>query len=154
MKEIVGNLWDLRDKNCYNRYDAAIVIPTNGSRNRSGEAVMGKGLAYDAKKTFPKLPLLLGERLRFYGNIPHVFAYLRLITFPTKHLWYENGSLQLIEKSLELLVSCVKLSGYKRIYLPRLGCGNGNRNWENEIRPIMIKCLGTNNVFVVVHIKP
>ena len=45
MKEVTGNIWD---------YPADIVcITTNGSTTRNGSAVMGKGIALQAKERYP-----------------------------------------------------------------------------------------------------
>lgn len=49
MKETFGNIWELAKP-----YDG-IVITTNGYVNKRGEAVMGKGIAYQAKQREPEI---------------------------------------------------------------------------------------------------
>jgi hypothetical protein len=78
-----------------------IVVPTNGSVNKRGEAFMGRGVAKQAAQRFPDLPYKLGRRIRtpsslFGGNRVHLFADERIITFPVKRFWHEMADLDLI----------------------------------------------------------
>jgi len=81
MKQVKGNIWD------FHRVGYWVIIPTNGNIKKNGEAVMGKGLALEAKKKFPRLPKQLAERLESYGDSVHIFAEYRIVTFPTKKNW-------------------------------------------------------------------
>jgi hypothetical protein len=99
MIEVVGNLWT---------YPADFrVITTNGATRGDGLAVMGRGCALEAKKRYPKLARLLGERLRARGNHVQFFSdreigdRLGLFTFPVKHRWDQPADLDLIRRSTE-----------------------------------------------------
>ena len=112
------------------------IITTNGVVKKNGEAVMGRGVAWQAKKRWPKLPLVLGEFLNNHGN--HVaelifkdeqtFEEIKLITFPTKHNWWEESDLVLIEQSC---VEVASLLYNETFVMPRPGCGNGKLLWSD-----------------------
>jgi len=68
MLEAYGNIWDLAPD-----YDA-VVITTNGYVKKNGEAVMGRGIAKEAKEIFPDLPLKLGKRITEHGNFCFGFS--------------------------------------------------------------------------------
>ena len=84
MKEVIGDIWDYHDQGHW------IVITTNGIVKSNGEAVMGKGIALQAKQRYPDLPKELGQSITFCGNTVRVlgrppFSGYRLVSFPTKH---------------------------------------------------------------------
>ena len=132
MREVVGNLWDYYEK-------ATIVITTNGSLKKSGECVMGKGCAFEAKKKFPWVAKVLGTLIIEGGN--KVF-YLGdgLVSFPVKHNWWEKADLELIERSSIELVNLTNHYKWKTVVVPRPGCGNGGLEW-NEVKPILKRYL-------------
>lgn len=125
MKEIIGNIWYYHSNNQW------IVVTTNGMLKSNGEAVMGKGIALQAKQRFPFFPQRLGFVIKLYGNVPHPFHDFKIISFPTKHHWANDSDINLIKIGCEKLVDGMLLLGLDVLYLPRLGCGNGNLNWEN-----------------------
>jgi len=45
MKEVIGNIWNYYNKGNW------IVITTNGTIKKNGEAVMGRGVALEAKNS-------------------------------------------------------------------------------------------------------
>lgn len=130
-KEITGNLWeveaDLR------------VITTNGTTRKDGAAVMGRGCAREARDMFPGIDKHFGELLLKHGNRP---MRLRkdLATLPVKHHWKERADLELIEKSIPLLVELVDRFGYQKVVVPRPGCGNGGLRWS-EVRRVVLPLL-------------
>jgi len=137
LKELQEDIWKYWEKGNW------IVITTNGNIKKNGEAVMGRGLALEAKQRFPDLPKQLGERLREYGNKVFTFTKFRIITFPVKHKWYEKADLKLIEESCKGLNTIFQynLSGIPTpIYLSKVGCGNGKLNWK-DVKPILEKYL-------------
>lgn len=147
MKEVKGNIWDYYDQGHW------IVITTNGIVKSNGEAVMGRGIALQAKTRLPKLPRMLGRYLKEFTNTPYSFGIeYRIITLPTKNNWRYNSDLELIENSCHRLSEMFKYGGYldtfvKEIYLPRPGCSNGGLNWK-DVKPILEKYL--DDRFVVV----
>lgn len=150
MKERTGNIWDYYDKGHW------IVITTNGTVKKNGEAVMGRGVALEVKQRFPWLPYALGEKLNKNGNKCYWFNEIRIISFPVKHNWWERADVMLIENSLKDLVRIIDLqyphlknSDYKKeICLVRPGCGNGQLNWK-DVKPILEKYL--DDRFIVVN---
>lgn len=68
MLEAYGNIWDLAPE-----YDT-VVITTNGYVKKNGEAVLGRGIAKEAKEIFPDLPLKLGKRITEHGNLCFGFS--------------------------------------------------------------------------------
>jgi len=132
MREVVGNLWDYYMK-------ATIVITTNGSLKKSGECVLGKGCAFEAKKKFPWVAKVLGALIIKGGN--KVF-YLGdgLVSFPVKHNWWEKADLELIERSTIELVNLTNHYKWETVVIPRPGCGNGGLKW-NEVKPILERYL-------------
>src|SRR5438046_10271486 len=126
-----------------------IVVPTNGYVKRNGEAVMGRGLAFQCSKKFPVMPKLLVERLKDKGNHVNRFPEpLRIYTFPVKHYWEDRAELGLILRSLREIA----LMAYEpdvKIYMPRVGCGNGTLKWAT-VRPLVALL---DNRFIVVDIN-
>lgn len=151
MREITGNIFD------YAGPGNVIVIPTNGNVTAYGKAVMGKGVALQAKQRWPKLPTDLGKVLKRDGNRIAHFSYQsehgfeRVVTFPTKENWPENSTLALIEKNVIALANYVSGIGTDlTFYLPRLGCGEGGLQWE-AVKPVLARWL--DDRFVVVSLK-
>ena len=145
MREITGDLWTIKAD--------ARVIPTNGSVRRDGAAVMGRGVALQAKRRHPKLEEAIGAFISAYGNRVY-FLFFRdenLVTFPVKHRWQEKAKLKLIENSCQQLVRLTKpRRWWKRIALPRVGCGNGGLDWK-DVKPILEEYL--DDRFIVVKWK-
>lgn len=133
MIEIVGDLWN------YHADGAWACVPTNGETNARGHAIMGRGIALQAKERYPLLPDVLGVRLREQGNGVYWFPEWRLITFPTKHRWRERSDIHLIAASVLELATLIKagtIAGqrFERVMLPRPGCGNGGLHWH-DVQP-------------------
>lgn len=141
MREIVGDIWTVKSD--------WRVIPTNGSVNRSGLAVMGRGVALQAAKRYPDVPRRLGAFLLRHGNTLTTFAEHRLVAFPVKRLWHERAAVALISQSAAHLRFQWK-AGYITgvVALPRVGCGNGRLEW-GAVRPILERFLPEDNFVVV-----
>jgi len=132
MKEAQIELWDVTD--------GWKVITTNGSVNKKGLAVMGRGCALEAAKRFPPFPKSLAMLLTKTGNRVYVWEYNNIITFPVKHKWHEKADLELIKKSAMELVEVANRWKMEKVYLPRPGCGYGYLDWivvKKEIEPIL-----------------
>lgn len=139
MREITGNLWD------HNNVNSVICITTNGFVKKNGEAVMGRGCAYEATQRIPCIAGRLGIHLRMNGNVP-VWLTSGLVTFPVKHNWYEDADPELIRKSAAWLRGEALNLGQKWFVLPRPGCGNGKLKWE-DVRPLLVTL--PDNVLVI-----
>jgi hypothetical protein len=163
MEETTGNLWDRYDQLKAHEW---VLITTNGFIKRTGECVMGRGVARDAALRFPTLPAMLGTRIRERGNVVQFFPEQRLITFPVKHNWYEPANLDLIRVSSRALRdeiskaafirtafntahSGLDLPGIERIYMPRPGCGNGKLLWR-DVKPVLDEEFGESAKYLTV----
>ncbi len=125
-----------------------IVVTTNGFTKKTGECVMGRGIALEAKTKFPELSIKLGNNIKNFGNKVFYFSEYNLFTFPTKYNWWEKSDINLIEKSCKELVEFVDNNKIERIFLPRPGCGNGKLNWD-DVKKILEKYL--DNRFYIVN---
>ena len=132
MQTTVGNLWELK---AYSK-----GIPTNGVVKKNGRAVMGRGVALQARERWSDLDYLLGQAIVALGN--HVYPLgwfgeypdlVSLFSFPVKHHWARPADLKLIERSVgelvELTEKCkgVTAAGGSDIdfMMPLPGTGNG-----------------------------
>ena len=125
IKEITGNIWDFHSAGYW------IVIPTNGIVSpNTGKAVMGAGLALQAKEKFPKLPKELGRRIYNHNVRAESFPQYKLICFPTKYDWRKPSSLKLIVESSVALNKFIEESEETTLYMPQVGCGRGELVWS------------------------
>lgn len=161
MLEAHGDIWEHAHE-----YDA-IVITTNGFVKNNGEAVIGSGIALEAKKRFPNFAKHLGKALQTYGNVVWAISGDEypcwIITMPTKPAFGPNGEpgwkaksdINLIEDSAWALqggtvkyiglLANINLNPDKskhigRVLMPRPGCGSGGLKWEDVkkvIAPIL-----------------
>lgn len=140
MKELRGNIWSL-----INEEFNTICITTNGTIKRNGEAVMGAGIAKEAKERYPDLPARLAISIKTDGNKPRLLKRdngLYLFSFPVKHNWWENADITLIERSAKLLPTYIDSlnqrfkTDIKKVLIPRPGCGNGKLNWS-DVKPVI-----------------
>lgn len=131
MIEIKGNIWEVKaDCKC---------ITTNGYIKSNGEAVMGRGVALQAKQRYPELPAILAGHIRAYGNTPGLLIYtgqFSICSFPVKHNWKEKADLDLINKSCVLMLNKSDIFKWNKIIIPRPGCGNGQLDWK-DVKPIV-----------------
>jgi hypothetical protein len=140
MLEECGDFWTVpADLRC---------ITTNGALRRNGNAIMGKGIALEARRRYHAVEAILGSYINRYGN--HVFSLgYDLISFPTKYHWKQDSDIQLIKRSAQELVMLLKDSPAKRVLLTRPGCGNGNLKWPDV--NVVIQDILADNKFVVVY---
>lgn len=134
MHEINGDLFELAK-------GGVLVITTNGTIKNDGTAVMGAGCAKQASKLWPFLPREVGDSLRKRGTKLAVYhpdtAYQAVVAFPVKYHWFEAADPSLIYTSaVELRALADGLSDWKKIYVPRPGCGNGKLEWKN-VKPAL-----------------
>lgn len=127
------NIWDKYEQGEW------ICILTNCNTNSRGEAVMGRGIAKEAKDRFPDLPRIIGRYLRNGGFEVHI-PMDRIIVFPTKIDWRQMSSIKLIITSCHQLMDIMDSLNIQRVYLPRPGCGNGGLLWQDvrtAIEPLL-----------------
>ena len=117
-----------------------IAITTNPIINGRGEAVMGRGVALQAKLWFPELPRQLAAKLVERGNYPFLFTRYRLVTCPVKYHWRDIADSRLITNSVLVICDLLSTSDIERVYIPRPGCGNGQLSWEYVKSRILERC--------------
>lgn len=116
-----------------------VCISTNGFVKRNGAAVMGRGCALQATQMHPGVQMELGAYIRHNGNVPGMLfgPNYTLGILPVKHNWWEKADLKLIQESVDWLRREASEEAVRTIHVPRLGCGNGSRNWATEVEPLM-----------------
>lgn len=128
----------------------AVAFTTNGIIRKDGRAVVGKGIAKEANELFhidQKLAQFLGQygnrafNLGRYRNNNGSNTVFTLFTFPTKHHWKDDSDITLICKSAEQLMQMCDKFRIAKCYIPPVGCGCGNLNWENTVKPWLSQIL-------------
>jgi hypothetical protein len=132
----------------------AVCITTNGITDKYGNAVMGKGIALQAKNLF-HCEKLLGSYLKQYGNrCFNLGQYKRdneifnLFSFPTKHHWKDISDITLICTSAEQIIQMCDKFNITKCYLPLVGCGAGGLNWEVTVEPWLSNILDDRFIIV------
>lgn len=155
MLEVYGDLWTYYPKDNTRRLIPCIT--TNGFVKKNGEAVMGRGVAKQCLEMYPSVSKILGGLILTFGNKLLLF-YVDgkgscIISFPVKHHWKELASLTLISISAWELRNVALATPNKLYVLPRPGCGNGQRDWVTEVKPIIEPIL-PDNVHVITNRSP
>lgn len=112
--------------------------------------VMGRGIALQFKKKFPKNfdayeracragEMVLGKVHVF--DMGAMFNPRYIINFPTKNHWRAHSRIEDVVTGLESLVAVVRERKIKSIAIPPLGCGLGGLSWA-EVRPVIIQAFG------------
>lgn len=118
--------------------------------------VMGKGLALSFKKRYPEMfqsykracekNLLKTGKLMLFYSPDHW-----ILLFPTKENWRYPSKLEYIEAGLVKFVQTYAEKSITSIAFPRLGCGNGELNWD-DVCPLMEKYLRPLPITVYIYI--
>ncbi|MDE0679368.1 MAG: macro domain-containing protein [Gammaproteobacteria bacterium] len=109
--------------------------------------VMGKGIALKFKRIYPEMfeayrdvceqgELQIG-RLFLYKT-PNKW----ILNFPTKKHWRNPSRVEYIEAGLKKLRARYSEEGMTSIAFPELGCGNGELDFETQVKPLMERYLG------------
>lgn len=137
-----GNIWNMPTDN-----NSAICVTTNGIVKRDGSAVMGAGIAKQARDLY-HVDRILGDKLRANGN--HVYDLgvhqstsrhsFTMLSFPTKHDWRDMSDPILIQQSARELITLANQRQFTHIYLTKPGCALGGLDWESQVKP-MLECI-------------
>jgi hypothetical protein len=129
MLETVGDIWEHGDRGYI------FVITTNGSLTRDGRAIFGRGVARQAALRFPGIAEKLGSMLAEQGN--HVFDLgCGIVSFPVEETAWSLPDLRIIARSAQELRLLADRSGWRRIIVPRPGCGGGGLAWK-DVQPLL-----------------
>lgn len=104
--------------------------------------VMGKGVAYEFKRLYPEMfeeyrslcesgQLTIGK-LWLYKS-PNKWV----LNFPTKKHWRQPSRVEYVQAGLEKFIATYEQMGIHSIAFPPLGCGNGQLDFETQVRPLM-----------------
>lgn len=119
--------------------------------------VMGKGIALEFKKRYPgmfeiyrkmceKKQLKIGKLSLIY-ELDHW-----ILLFPTKENWRYPSKLEYIESGLDKFVKEYANRGITSIAFPKLGCGNGELDWE-DVKVLMEKYLKPLPIDIYIYLK-
>jgi hypothetical protein len=138
MREAVGDIWEMAAM----RTVPVVCVTTNLQVSR-GVAVMGAGIAREARDLFPGLAKKYGEQLQWFKSALYVGPFsstalwnCHLIMFPTKDDWRNPSIPAMIEKSATDLVGITDYLRFQEVLLPRPGCGMGGLQWTN-VKPLL-----------------
>ena len=97
--------------------------------------VMGKGIAKEFKKRYPRMFEDYVDRCSKGQVIPGVPYYysdeeISIINFPTKNHWRSPSKLSDIISGLDWFVENYEELGITSVAFPPLGCGNGGLEWK------------------------
>lgn len=128
MKAIVGDLWaveaDFRG------------IPTNPDVDSDLLAIMGTGVALQAKTRFPDVAKVLGKFIISFGSRVQPLHLAGLFAFPVKERWFKRASKATIARSVKELTKLAKENSDKTFALPLVGTGAGDLRPE-EVWPLL-----------------
>lgn len=119
--------------------------------------VMGKGLAKQFKANFPDMfkqyqKICDAKQL----DIGKLWLYKTpnkwVLNFPTKTTWRKPSQLEYIQKGLEKFVNSYEKYDLSSVAFPKLGCGNGELDWETEVKPLMESYLSKIPIMVFVYL--
>jgi O-acetyl-ADP-ribose deacetylase (regulator of RNase III) len=121
--------------------------------------VMGKGIARRFKRAFPEMfkeyqalceagELQVGRLWIYRGPERWV------LNFPTKKHWRSPSRPEYVEAGLQRFAQTYAEAGITQIAFPQLGCGNGELDWESQVRPLMEQYLTKLPIDVFVHLYP
>ena len=120
--------------------------------------VMGKGIAKDFKAIYPEMFTRyqqLCERGQFtIGQLwPYRTPNKLVLNFPTKKHWRSPSRPEYIEAGLKAFATNYHSYGVSSISFPLLGCGNGELDWESQVRRLMEEYLGCLPIDVYMHLQ-
>lgn len=135
MNIITKDMWRLLTDTRYGRTPCGVVIPINIGWKKTGENVMGRGIARQAANIYgPNLAYLVGQECQKTRGETTTFAIRTtdtLYMFPTKPFnasapwlsWKQPSNLELVRKSAKALRQIALPNS--RVFVPLVGCGNG-----------------------------
>lgn len=118
--------------------------------------VMGKGIAKEFKRNFPEMfneYRTLCENGELNIGSLHLYRtdHKSVLNFPTKKHWRSPSKTEYIEAGLKTFVRSYERFGIDSIAFPQLGCGNGELDWESQVRPVMENYLKDLPIRVYIH---
>ncbi|MHB0858567.1 MAG: macro domain-containing protein [Anaerolineae bacterium] len=118
--------------------------------------VMGKGIALQFKRLFPDMYTQyrdMCEQGEFRVGMLWLYRTPNkwILNFPTKEHWRAPSRVEYIDNGLATFVNRYAEMGIHSIAFPPLGCGNGQLDFESQVRPIMERHLQRLPIEVFIH---
>jgi len=118
--------------------------------------VMGKGIAKEFKAIYPEMFREYQALCESGELVPgKLFLYKTshkwVLNFPTKRHWRQKSKVEDIEAGLRTFAEQYDTFGVHSFAFPQLGCGNGELDWEMQVRPLMERFLGPLPVDIHIH---
>ncbi len=131
-----------------------VVITTNCTPSKTGNAVMGRGCALEAQLLYPELPKIIGKMFKVKGCHTFYFERYRIFSFPVKYNYWEKADYELITNSAIELVNIIQELDLQNenCYIPRPGCGYGQLSWKKVVKPLLEPIL-IGDKFIIVNNK-
>ena len=109
---------------------------------------MGKGIARKFKRIYPEMFKIYREycengRLDIGKLLLFKTSHKWILNFPTKRHWRNPSRVEYIESGLKKFSETYAEAGISSIAFPALGCGNGELDFDTQVRPLMEKHLGS-----------
>lgn len=136
-----------------NYYTSPAQVLTN-TINTVG--VMGKGLAKEFKRIYPEM-FKAYQELCELGDLQIGKLYLYkssnkwVLNFPTKKHWRFPSKPEYIEAGLKTFRKTYSSMGINSIAFPALGCGNGELDFEEQVKPLMEKYLSNLPISIFIY---
>lgn len=134
-----GNMYDDSGIDVY-------CVTTNAMLNKHGHLVMGKGVALEAAKKRPILPLAWGKYLQDHNLVGKPYVLIQCmdhIAFQTKLHWRDSSPLDLVISSIKNLAAYAQANPDNHIALPFPGINNGGLS-PKDVYPHLVEHLPSN----------
>ena len=121
------------------------------------QGVMGKGIALRFKRIYPRM-FKRYQELCEHGDLQigrlHLYktSHKWILNFPTKERWRCPSRTEYIEAGLKKFTASHAEMGITSISFPLLGCGNGELDFETQVKPLMEKYLGKLSILTLIHV--
>ena len=121
------------------------------------KGVMGKGIALRFKRVYPDMFRAYRDHCE-YGRlgIGQLFLYKTrhkwILNFPTKKHWRTPSRVEYIEAGLRKFAASYAERGITSIAFPALGCGNGELDFEAQVKPLMEKYLSRLPIHTLIYL--
>ena len=150
----------LRESNDYLHVRRSVPVASHGSRQhgqhgrRDGEGHRAQVQAHLPRRcsrrtaiSASKGNLQIGQLLLY--KTPNKW----ILNFPTKKHWRNPSRVEYIEAGLRKLRAHCSEMGFTSIAFPELGCGNGELDFETQVKPLMERYLGNLSVPTFVYLS-
>lgn len=119
--------------------------------------IMGKGIAKDFKNIYPEMfeqyQVFCEKELFDIGKLwIYKTSHKWILNFPTKKHWRNKSKLEYIEDGLKKFVDTYDTKGITSISFPKLGCGNGELDWDKQVKPMMEHYLANLPIDIYIHL--